>query len=178
MSVRTALQLINRFFAEDDFDADTQFCLHWFEQHGWGEGLYGQADVLARAKATSVDGVVDAGVLQSKAGKVRLMKFAEYPSNWDLANDPRVPVWEVLHHLIRSLKEKGEGEAGRMLAGFPSEAEPARQLAYRLYILCERQGWAEDARAYNEFITSWPAIEAAASQVKGIKQPTLFGESS
>ena len=35
MTVRTALQLINRFLAEDDFDADTQFCLHWFEQYGW-----------------------------------------------------------------------------------------------------------------------------------------------
>ena len=63
MSVRTALQLINRFLAEDDFDHDTQFCLHWFEQHGWGEGVFGVADVLARAKGTSVDGVKEAGVV-------------------------------------------------------------------------------------------------------------------
>ncbi len=62
MTVRTALQLINRFLAEDDFDADTQFCLHWFDQHGWGEGAFGEADVLARAKATSVRGLGDAGL--------------------------------------------------------------------------------------------------------------------
>ena len=66
MSVRTALQLINRFLAEDDFDADTQFCLHWFEQHGWTEGRFGDADTLSRAKGTSVDGMKDAGVVESR----------------------------------------------------------------------------------------------------------------
>ena len=66
MSVRTALQLINRFLAEDDFDPDTQFCLHWFEQHGWKDGKFGDADTLARAKGTSVDGVKQAGVLASR----------------------------------------------------------------------------------------------------------------
>ena len=67
MSVRTALQLINRFLAEDDFDHDTQFCLHWFEQHGWKDGKFGDADTLARAKGTSVDGVKQAGVLFAAA---------------------------------------------------------------------------------------------------------------
>ena len=74
MSVRTALQLINRFLAEDDFDADTQFCLHWFEQHGWTESAFGEADVLARSKSTSVDAMKEAEVLQSGSGKVRLLK--------------------------------------------------------------------------------------------------------
>src|SRR5438046_4250529 len=79
MSVKTALQLINRFLAEDDFEHDTQFCLHWFDQHGWSEGGYGEADVLARAKATSVSGLADAGVLKSGGGKVRLLRPNEYP---------------------------------------------------------------------------------------------------
>jgi putative DNA methylase len=165
MTVRTALQLINRFLAEDDFDHDTQFCLHWFEQNGWNVGQFGQADVLARAKGTSVDGVKDAGVIESGGGKVRLQKWAEYPSDWDPTTDHRLPVWEALHHLIRALNHEGETSAGHMLAGIKAKAEPTRQLAYRLYTLCERQGWAEDARAYNELITSWPAIEAAAGQV-------------
>ncbi|WP_134476647.1 DUF1156 domain-containing protein, partial [Pseudomonas aeruginosa] len=72
MSVRSALQLINRFVGEDDFDHDTQFCLAWFEQHGWAEGKYGDADVLARAKGTSVNGLVDAGVVESASGNLRL----------------------------------------------------------------------------------------------------------
>src|SRR5262245_745867 len=77
MTVRTALQLINRFLAEDDFDADTQFCLHWFETYGWSECRFGEADVLARAKGTSVDGVAEASVLESGGGSVRLYKWKE-----------------------------------------------------------------------------------------------------
>ena len=80
MSVHSALLLINRFLAEDDFDPDTQFCLHWFEQYGWGQGRFGDADTLSRAKGTSVDGVRDAGVIESGGGVVRLRKWSEYPT--------------------------------------------------------------------------------------------------
>jgi putative DNA methylase len=165
MSVHTALQLINRFLAEDDFDPDTQFCLHWFEQNGWKEGRFGDADTLSRAKGTSVDGVRDAGVVESGGGVVRLRKWSEYPANWDPQGDLRQPVWETLHHLIRALKQEGESGAGLVLAAVKGKAEAARQLAYRLYTLCERQGWAEDARAYNELITSWTGIESGSGQV-------------
>jgi putative DNA methylase len=162
MSVRTALQLINRFLAEDDFDADTQFCLHWFEQHNWSEGVFGEADVLARSKSTSVDAMKEAGVIQSGSGKVRLLKWAEYPTDWDPRTDKRTPVWEALHQLIRALKQGGESASGALLAALGGKAEAVRQLAYRLYTLCERLGQAEDARAYNELITSWTGIESAA----------------
>ena len=163
MSVRNALQLINRFLAEDDFDADTQFCLHWFEQHGWNEGVFGTADTLARGKGTSVDGIKEAGVIQSGGGKVRLLKWAEYPTDWDPRTDERMPVWEALHQLIRALKQGGESASGALLAVLGGKAEAVRQLAYRLYTLCERLGKAEDARAYNELITSWTGIESAAA---------------
>ncbi|XXY51164.1 DUF1156 domain-containing protein [Sorangium sp. So ce269] len=175
MSVRTALQLINRFLAEDDFDHDTQFCLHWLEQHGWSAGAYGEADVLARAKATSVGGLADAGVVQTSGGKVRLLRPSEYPAAWDPRSDTRVPVWEALHQLIRALRSEGESGAGRLLASVKSKSEGIRQLAYRLYTLCERRGEAERARAYNELITSWSAIEAAAGEVPETKdQLDLF----
>jgi putative DNA methylase len=176
MSVRTALQLINRFLSEDDFDHDTQFCLHWFEQHGWGEGVFGEADTLARAKGTSVDGVKSAGVIQSGSGAVRLLKWAEYPTDWNPSTDTRLPVWEVLHQLIRALKQESEAAAGALLALVGGKAEAVRQLAYRLYTLCERLGQAEDARAYNELITSWTGIESAANSVPkpAAPQGTLF----
>jgi putative DNA methylase len=176
MSVRTALQLINRFLAEDDFDADTQFCLHWFEQHGWTESVFGEADVLARSKSTSVDAMKEAGVLQSGSGKVRLLKWAEYPTDWDPRTDTRTPVWEALHQLIRALKQGGESASGGLLAALGGKAEAVRQLAYRLYTLCERLGNAEDARAYNELITSWTGIEFAASSAPQptLRQGTLF----
>ena len=175
MTVRTALQLINRFLAEDDFDHDTQFCLHWFEQHGWKDGRFGEADTLARAKGTSVDGVKQAGVLFAAGGVVRLLKWADYPNNWDPTTDTRLPVWEVLHQMIRIFKSEGESGAGAVLSGVQAKAEATRQLAYRLYTLCERAGWAEDARAYNEIVTSWSAIESSATKEPELKQTTLFG---
>ena len=163
MSVRTALQLINRFLAEDDFDHDTQFCLHWFEGQGWAEGSFGDADVLARAKGTSVNGLQDAGVVESGAGKLRLLRWAELPRDWSPETDSRTPVWEALHQLIRALNQDGETAAGALLARMPARAEPMRALAYRLYTLCERKGWAEEARAYNELVTAWTSIEQASA---------------
>src|SRR5262245_34441707 len=133
MSVRTALQLINRFLAEDDFDHDTQFCLHWFDQYGWKEGRFGEADVLARAKATSVAGLAEGGVLRSGGGVVRLLRPDEYPAGWNPQIDARRSVWETLHHLIRAQRRDGDSGAGRVLAGVKGQAEATRQLAYRLY---------------------------------------------
>ncbi len=174
MSVRTALQLINRFLAEDDFDHDTQFCLQWFEQFGWKDGRFGEADTLARAKGTSVEGVRQSGVLFAAGGVVRLLKWAEYPGSWDAEKDDRLPVWEILHQLIRVFKAEGETGAGKILATVAAKSEPTRQLAYRLYTLCERAGWAEDARGYNEVIASWSAIEDAAAATPKPRQTTLF----
>ena len=163
MSVRTALQLINRFFAEDDFDHDTQFCLHWFEGQGWAEGKFGEADVLARAKGTSVGGLQASGVVESGAGKLRLLRWTELRPDWAPETDTRIPVWEALHQLIRALNEDGESAAGGLLARMPAHAESIRALAYRLYTLCERKGWAEEARAYNELIAAWVGIEQAST---------------
>ncbi|WP_066335919.1 DUF1156 domain-containing protein [Azohydromonas lata] len=164
MSVKTALQLINRFLAEDDFDHDTQFCLAWFEQHGWATGKYGEADVLARAKGTSVGGLAEAGVLKSSGGMLSLLRWADLNPDWSPESDARTPVWEALHQLIRALNKEGESAAGALLARMPARAEPIRALAYRLYTLCERQGWAEDARAYNELVAAWTSVEAAAAE--------------
>jgi putative DNA methylase len=174
MTVKTALRLINRFLAEDDFDPDTQFCIQWFEQHGWANGGFGEADQLARSKGTAVNGVQQAGVIFAGGGDVRLVRWGDYPSDWDPATDTRLPIWEVLHHLIRLFKSQGESGAGAALAAVAGKSDAARQLAYRLYTLCERKGWSEDARAYNEIITSWAAIEDAASRAPAPHQATLF----
>ncbi|PXW92410.1 putative DNA methylase [Sphaerotilus hippei] len=178
MSVKTALQLINRFLAEDDFDHDTQFCLAWFEQQGWAIGKFGEGDVLARAKGTSVSGLADAGVLESSGGNLRLLRWAELDAGWSPEDDERskggTPVWEALHQLIRALNKDGESAAGALLARMPARAEPIRALAYRLYTLCERQGWAEDARAYNELVAAWTSVETAASDLGPVGQQTAL----
>ncbi len=168
MTVKTALQLINRIVdaylhaSDAEVDADTLFCINWFDQFGWSEADFGRADVLARAKGTSVDAVHAAGVLTAGHGKVRLLRWQEYPSGWSPGQDHDIPVWEALHHLIRALQLEGEQAAGKLLAGMYSRSESIRSLAYRLYTLCERKGWAEDARAYNELIASWDAIAEVA----------------
>jgi len=169
MSVRTALTIINKaideYFshAESDMDADTRFCVDWFQQHGFKAGAFGSADVLARAKGTSVGGVRNAGAVQSGGGKVRLIAVDEYPRDWDPAIDARVPVWEACHQMARALQES-ETSAGALLARMPEKTEPIRQLAYRLYTVCERKGWTEEARIYNGLVTSWHAIVEASHQ--------------
>ena len=174
MTVHDALVLINReldgYFSDDsgDLDPDTRFCLGWFEENSWGEGKFGEADVLARARGTTVDGVREAGVIESGSGRVRLMKWSEYPRDWSPEADSRTPVWEALHHLIRAHQcDGGEVAAASLLARMPGRAAAIRQLAYRLYTLCERKGRAEDARPYNELITSWGAVEAQTPAVIG-----------
>ena len=171
MSVHDALVLINRAITEylspdsGNFDADTQFCSSWFEQYGWSHGQFGEADTLARAKGTSVDGVKAAGVAESGSGKVRLLRWNDYESDWDPTKDDRTPVWEACHQMIRRLNNSGESAAGELLAKMPEKGEAIRQLAYHLYTLCERKKWAEEARAYNELIASWHAIVAASHDV-------------
>ena len=165
MSVRTALQLINRYLSEDDFDHDTQFCLAWFDEHGWAEGKYGDADVLARAKGTSVGGLEQAGVVDSPKGKLRLLRWAELPTDWSPASDSRVPIWEAQHQLIRALNQQGEAAAGALLAQMPEKTSAIIALTYRLYTLCERKGMAEEARAYNELQGAWLGIEQASQEV-------------
>ena len=166
MSVKTALMLINRQVDEvlggETFDADTNFCLGWFDEVGFGTGAFGTADVLARAKATSVEAVRKAGVVDDNGGKVRLLKPDEYPADWDPQSDNRTPVWEALHQLIRAYNAGGESAAGMLLARMPEKSGDIRRLAYWLYNACaERKKLPEEARAYNELITAWHAIEAA-----------------
>lgn len=171
MSVHDALILINRAITEylnpdsGNFDADTLFCDDWFSQYGWGEGQFGEADTLARAKGTSVEGVRDAGVIEAGGGKVRLLKWSEYPQDWDPTTDSRTPIWEACHQMIRMLNQQGEAAAGALLARMPERGEHIRQLAYHLYTICERKKWAEEARAYNELIGAWHAIVAASIEI-------------
>jgi putative DNA methylase len=175
MTVRTALQLINRFLADDDFDPETQFCLQWFETNYWKPGLYGVADVAARAKGTSVDALFRAGVLNSGGGEVQLLRWNELPTDWKPDPDHQTPVWEALHQLIRNLNMHGEQSAGALLAEMSSVSGPVRTLAYRLYTLCERKGLAEDARFYNELIGAWASIEVVADEIgPPEKQGELF----
>jgi putative DNA methylase len=210
LSVRTALGLINQaldeYLAEQDgdIDGDTRFAVAWFEQFGFNDGEFGQADVLARAKNTSVAGVENAGLVVAGRGKVRLLHWKEYdpsaiapltlprvdtaahPSptaargegletplapqsvgegpgvrgkTWNPRTDKRLTIWEATHHLIERLNTHGETGTAMLMTQLPSEmAAEARNLAYRLYSICERKNWADHARDYNALVISWAGI--------------------
>lgn len=142
---------------EGDFDADTRWALAWFEQFGFTEGEFGVAETLSKAKNTSVGGIVEAGLVYSKGGKVRLLKPDELPEDWDPSKDKRLTVWEMVHQFIRALG-KGEQSASELIAKLGTKADIARGLAYRLYTICERKKRAQEALAYNALVQSWPEI--------------------
>jgi adenine-specific DNA methylase/very-short-patch-repair endonuclease len=162
--VREALALINQVLdevlaeQEGDFDADTRWALAWFEQHGFAEGDFGVAETLSKAKNTSIEGLAGAGILEAKRGRVRLLKPAELTADWDPARDTRFTHWEAVHHLIRVLETGGEMQAAEMAAKLGSRADVARELAYRLYTICERKKRPDDAFSYNALVQSWGEI--------------------
>ena len=175
MSVREALALINETLdevlaeQEGDFDADTRWALAWFEQSGFGEGEYGVAETLSTAKNTSVAGMMEAGILTSGAGKVRLLAPAELPQDWHPKGDSRRTVWETTHHLVRVHAQEGETAAAGIMANMGADAEPARDLAYRLFRICELRNRPQEALGYNALVRSWGEISGLATQARQVE---------
>ena len=181
MSVREALALINQILGETlaeqegDFDAESRWALAWFKQYGFDEGGYGVADVLFKAKNTSVEGMVEAGILVSKGGRVRLLAPEELSDDWDPAVDSRLTAWETVHHLLRVHDERGETGAAEIVAALGGRAETARELCYQLYTVCDRKKRAAEALRYNTLVQSWSEIARLARTVRA-EQTGLFGD--
>jgi putative DNA methylase len=180
MSVRTALVLINQVLdevlaeQEGEFDSGTRFAIKWFEQYGFDEAAYDPAEGLARAMNVSVNGLEEAGILLAKAGRVRLVPRAKMPATWDPTKDKRVSVWEVAQHLVKAVDEEGsEAKAAELVGKVGGLGDAARDLAYRLYSICERRGWSEEAQGYNLLVTSWPEIARLAAGGRGPEQLQL-----
>ena len=182
MPVREALALVNQILdevlaeQEGDFDADSRWALAWFEQHGFADGDYGVAETLSKAKNTSVAGMVEAGIVRSRGGSVRLLRPRELPPDWDPEIDARRTVWETVHHLVRVLEIGGELAAAVLVRKLGDRGEAARDLCYRLYALCERKKRPAEALAYNGLVQSWPEISRLAG-ARSTEQGALFDES-
>jgi putative DNA methylase len=168
MTVRTALGIINQVLdevlaeQEGEFDNDTRWALAWFEQFGTQEEAYGVAETLSTAKNTAITRLVEAGIVKAKSGRVQLISRAELPESWDPTSDKRLTAWEITQHLIRTLETEGEAKAAALLNKLGSTSESARDLAYRLYSICERKKWADEALAYNSLVIAWPEISKLA----------------
>lgn len=162
--VRTALQLINRALddvlaeQEGESDVETRWAIAWFETYAMDEGPYGQAETLSKAKNTAIQTLVDTGILEAKAGKVRLLRPEEFSEKWQPEANPHLTAWEVLQRAIYALDKHGEVASGNVLGRAGDLADVVRDLAYRLYTICERKGWAQEAQAYNMLVTSWSGI--------------------
>ncbi len=168
MTVRSALQIINQeldlYFSDQDgeLDSDSRFCVDLYTQYAFNEIRFGEADVLARAKNTSVEGLVVNGVLHAQKGVVRLLTREELPIKVD-----RKTIWLLTQQLTHALEKDGIAGAAKIVAGlYTSEPERARALAYRLYTIAERKGWASEAYAYNSLVTTWRDIQAQAAELQ------------
>ena len=181
VTVREALSLINQTLdevlaeQEGDFDAETRWALAWFEQSGFDEGEYGVAETLSTAKNTSVAGMVEAGILDAAAGRVRLLRPNEFPDEWDPEKDHRLTAWESVHHLVRVL-DQGEETAAELMAKLGYKAEAARELAYRLYRICDQKNRSQEALGYNALVQSWPEMARLTQQVNRAQQGTMFSQ--
>ena len=181
MRVRTALTLINEALEEvlsaeeTEFDGDTRWALTWYEQFNHDPAPFGDAETLSKAKNTSVAGIIQAGIAESKAGRVRLFTRDELDEEWDPLTDRRLTVWEVAHHLIARLgdSETHAAELFRKVGG--GMGDRARRLVYLLYQIADRKGWSDDAVAYNGLIQAWHDIARIAAADQHPVTQTLEG---
>ena len=168
MSVRSALQIINQeldlYFSEQDseLDLDSRFCVDLYTQYAFNDVKFGEADVLARAKNTSVEKLAARGVLYAQKGVVRLLDREEIPEKID-----KEIIWLLTQQLTRALEKDGVLGAAKIVVDiFTSEPEQAKALAYRLFQIAERKGWAQEAYAYNSLVISWPEVQNKAAELK------------
>jgi putative DNA methylase len=180
LTVRTALQLINQALDEvlagqdAEHDRDTGWAVAWFEQNGMKEGSFGEAEGLAKAKNISIQGLVEAGILHAGRGRVKLLGRDELREDWDPVTERRLTDWEIAQYLIRALERGGEAEAAALKARIGARADLAKDLSYRLYTVCERKGWAQEALAYNGLVVAWPRIAAQAEEMPGASQQAVL----
>lgn len=170
MSVKAALQLINRELDEylggiqGEFDADTRFAITWFEQNGLKAGDYGTANNIATARGISVESIKHAGIVESAAGKLRILKRDELDVEWEPDTDGHLTVWECCQHLVRLHEKHGIGYATAvMLKKIGPKADDVRDLAYVLYNICEKRGEAKEGTPYNALIADWTDLTREAA---------------
>ncbi|MFS8876400.1 DUF1156 domain-containing protein [Synechococcus sp. R5-13] len=177
LTVRTALQLINQYLdeylseQEGELDEGSRWATTWFAQYQFEPGPYGEAEVLSKARNVSIESLEELGILEAKAGKVRLLRREEIAQRKEKGADS-LPLllassaWLITQTLIHTLDRKGEMEAAALLAALGDRGAVARDLAYRLYTLCEKKGWTQEALAYNTLVIAWPEINRLASEIK------------
>ncbi len=185
MSVRTVLALINGMKDEllgesvEELDKDTRWAVLWFEEQGFEWGEAGKANLLANAQATAVNGLVSAGILEVRGNQVRLLRPEQLPADWDPLQDDRPTVWEMTHHLLRVYyyEKKGDEATAVLMRKLGAKADVARDLAYKLFTVCEKQKRSIEAQSYNALVLGWPdlvRLVQSRPQTRGPQQPEFI----
>ena len=177
MSVRSALKIINQeldlYFNEQEgeLDSESRFCVDLYTQNAFNEMPFGDANTLATAKNTSVAIMASHGTLYAQKGKVHLIERPELPEN---INEHENSIWLLCQQLTYRMEKEGvEGCAKAIFNMFGSNAERAKDLAYRLYTIAERKHWAQEAYAYNALVVAWPEIQSRAAELKAVQPEQL-----
>jgi putative DNA methylase len=171
MGVKTALAVINRVWEEIEneldqaFDPETQVALAWFATYGFDPRASGELITLTTAKNTSDRALFDSGVFTDMKGRTKLTPRDELPPDWTPAGDKTLTTWECVQHTARVLNApNGGGEAAAALvAEMGPKSEEARSLAYRLFEIATKKGWAAEALVYNELAQEWTKLEDRAA---------------
>lgn len=170
MSVRSALARINEVLdellteQEGDFDPTTRFAIAWYRSNGYDAGGFGDAENLARARATAVSAMERGGILRARAGKVQLYRPTDLPDDYDATSDQHTSAWEALQYTIRIQESKGIPAAGAFLHDASRRSDGAvdldlvKELAYLLFQVAEKNGWTKDAISFNGIATSWSEL--------------------
>lgn len=173
MSVRAALQIINQeldaFYNEQEgeLDRESRFCVELFSQYAFNNIKFGDADILARAKNTSVQALAEHGVMAASKGQVRLLTREEIPEKVDAHEEC---IWLLTQQLAHAMEKGGVKTCAEIVMDiFGSNGEDAKALAYRLYTICERKNWAQEGYAYNNLVVAWPDIQNMAAQLQAAK---------
>ena len=169
MTVRSALQIINQeldaYFSDqdDDLDRESRLCVTLYQQYAFNDVKFGDADVLARAKNTSIEGIAAKGMLDSAKGIVRLRTRDELAKMISFIN---TPTWLLAQNLTKAMEEGGVSACAHIVSNYTfGEPEHAKSLAYRLFTIADKKGWTQEAYAYNSLVTAWPDIQDAAAEV-------------
>lgn len=177
MPVRAALKIINEeidlYFNEQvgDMDSASRFCVDLYTQNAFNDIKYGEAEILATAKSTSIPMMASHGILYAKSGIVHLLDRDDLPEK---VNTRESCVWMLTQQLTQAMAKGGVEVCAKIVANmFGSNGERAKDLAYRLYTIAERKNWANEAYAYNALVVSWPDIQARAAVLKEIEPEQL-----
>ena len=184
MSVRTALALINGIKDEllgeavEELDKDTRWAATWFAETGFDWGEAGKANLLATARGTAMNSLIACGIVATQGNQVRLYRPEELPADWNPETDKRLTVWEMTHHLIRIYfhEKKGDAATAELLRKLGEKAEVARDLAYKLFTICESKKRSQEAQAYNALAMGWPELARLARESASRPKAPAQGE--